>query len=105
MSKYIKILTAIFVLTVPVLIWFRKHQPIHPQKIIQQLHTQFENISFISIDYTTSTRKLLGINCEVYTGVLHIRKDDATERYQFIANSFTVGIMDTTAMLIILCVQ
>lgn len=98
MSKYIKILTAIFILTVPMLIWFRKHQPIHPRKIIRQLHIQFEEISFISIDYTTSTRKLLGMNCEVYTGVLHIRKDDAAEKYQFIADAFTGEIMEITSL-------
>lgn len=98
MSKYIKFLTAFFVISIPAFIWFRKHQPINPQEIIRQLHIQFENVSFISIDYQTSTRNLLGMNCEVYTGLLHVKKEGNTERYHFIADAFTGEIMEITSL-------
>ncbi|WP_411842056.1 hypothetical protein [Salinicoccus sp. HZC-1] len=98
MTKYIKILIAFLVISIPFFIWFKKHRPIHPQEIINQLHIQFENVSFISIDYQTSTRKLLGMNCEVYTGALHVKKAKDTERYQFIADAFTGEIIEITSL-------
>ncbi len=98
MSKYIKITAMLFVVAIPMFLWFKKHQPIHPQEIIRQLHIQFDNVSFISIDYQTSTRKLLGMNCEVYTGLLHAKKDGDTERYQFIADAFTGEIIEITSL-------
>lgn len=98
MSKYIKFLTVLLVISIPMLIWFKKHQLIHPQEIIRQLHIQFENVSFISIDYQTSTRKLLGINCEIYTGALHVKNDEDIERYHFIADAFTGEIIEITKL-------
>lgn len=98
MSKYFKVFIAFSVISIPVLIWLKKHQTIHPQEIIRQLHLQFDDVSFISIDYQTSTRKLLGMNCEVYMGILHVKKDGNIERYQFIADAFSGEIMEITSL-------
>lgn len=98
MSKYFKVMIALGVFSIPLFIWFNMHRTVNPKTVINQLHTQFDHVSFISIDYRTSRRNLLGMDYVVYTGVLHVKKNTHTERYQFIADAYSGEIMEITPL-------
>ncbi|WP_020007468.1 hypothetical protein [Salinicoccus albus] len=98
MQRYFKILFALGVFSIPLFIWCNMHRTVHPKSVINQLHAQFDHVSFISIDYRTSKRNLLGMDYIVYTGVLHVNKDTYTEKYQFIADAYSGEIMEITLL-------
>jgi predicted small secreted protein len=94
-KRQIFIMLTLFTL-IPFLIWFKVFRTVDAQKIIDNLHLQFDNISFISLDYQTDDRKLLGMKSKVINGVIHVGEGQETTAYNIVADAYTGEIMEIT---------
>ncbi|WP_342387245.1 hypothetical protein [Salinicoccus bachuensis] len=98
LSKTARLLLFASVILLPVCIWIRLNRHIHPQTVIDRLHRQYGDISFVSIDYHSNKNKFLGIDREVFTGRFHALTGDGKKRYQFTADAYTGEIMEATEL-------
>lgn len=96
MSKRQIFVVFLLLALVPFLIWFKVFRTVDAQKIIDNLHLQFDNISFISLDYQANERKLLGMKSKVINGVIHVGEGQETTAYNFVADAYTGEIMEIT---------
>lgn len=96
MSKRKIFLTLILSTLIPFLIWFKVFRTVDAQKIIDNLHLQFDKISFVSLDYQPDERRLLGMKSKVINGVIHVGEGKDTAKYQFVADAYTGEIMEIT---------
>jgi predicted small secreted protein len=98
LSKIVRALLISSVILLPVVVWFRLNRPIHPQTVIDRLYRQYEDISFVSIDYHANRNRFLGIEREVFTGRFHTQENTGKKRYKFTADAYTGEIMEATEL-------
>ncbi|MCD2137237.1 MULTISPECIES: hypothetical protein [Salinicoccus] len=96
MSKRSMFLLLSVITTVPFLIWFFLYRTVDAQKVIDGLHLQFDDVSFISLDYHTDERNLLGMKSKVINGIVHVGEGEETSKYEFTADAYTGEIMEIT---------
>ncbi|MFD2828976.1 hypothetical protein [Corticicoccus populi] len=94
-KRQIFLVISLFAL-IPFLIWFKVFRTVDAQKIIDNLHLQFDKISFVSLDYQPGERQLLGMKSKVINGVVHVGEGSETAKYQFSADAYTGEIMEIT---------
>lgn len=96
MSKRRIFLLVSVITAIPFLIWFFLYRTVDAQKVIDGLHLQFDDVSFISLDYQTDERNLLGMKSKVINGIVHVGEGEETSKYQFTADAYTGEIMEIT---------
>lgn len=96
MSKRSIFIVVFLFALIPFLIWFKLYKTIDAQKIIDNLHHQFDDVSFISLDYHTDERKLLGMKSKVINGIIHVGEGASTTTYDFVADAYSGEIMEIT---------
>ena len=97
-SRNIKISIAILLTLLPALVWIRMNKNVHPRAILAELRAQYDDITFISLDYSPSKKKFLGLERDVYTGRFHTGEGDSTRRYQFTADAYTGEMMEAVEL-------
>ena len=96
MSKRRIFLLFTVITSVPALIWFFLYRTVDAQKVIDGLHLQFDDVSFISLDYQTDERNFLGMKSKVINGIVHVGEGEDVSKYQFMADAYTGEIMEIT---------
>ncbi|QQD85189.1 MULTISPECIES: hypothetical protein [Jeotgalicoccus] len=96
MKRNLIIFTLLAVTVVPLIVWLSLHRRVDTKKIVDNLHLQFEDISFISLDYQADGRNRFGLNTNTISGVLHVGNDDNAVKYNFLADPYTAEIMEIT---------
>lgn len=96
MKRNLIISTLLAVTIIPLVVWLLLHRRVDTKKIVDNLHLQFEDISFISLDYQADGQNRFGLNTNTVSGVLHVGKDENTVKYNFLADPYTAEIMEIT---------
>lgn len=96
MKRNLIISTLLAVTIIPLAVWLLLHRRVDTKKIVDNLHLQFEDISFISLDYQADGQNRFGLNTNTVSGVLHVGNDDSTVKYNFLADPYTAEIMEIT---------
>lgn len=97
-SRNIRISIAILLTLLPAIVWIRMNKNAHPRAILAELHAQYDDITFISLDYNPSKKRFLGLERDVYTGRFHTGEGDSTKRYQFTADAYTGEMMEAVEL-------
>lgn len=95
MKRNLIIFTLLAVTVFPLLLWLVLHRRVDTKRIVDNLHLQFEDISFISLDYQADGQNRFGLNTNTISGVLHVGNDNAV-KYNFLADPYTAEIMEIT---------
>ena len=93
MKRNLIISTLLAVTVIPLVVWLLLHRRVDTKKVVDNLHLQFENISFISLDYQADGQNRFGLNTNTVSGVLHVEN---TVKYNFLADPYTAEIMEIT---------
>ncbi len=96
MKRNLIVFTLLAVTVIPLLVWLVLHRRVDTKKVVDNLHLQFENISFISLDYQADGQNRFGLNTNTVSGVLHVGNDENTVKYNFLADPYTAEIMEIT---------
>lgn len=96
MKRNLIISTLLAVTIIPLVVWLLLHRRVDTKKIVDNLHLQFEDISFISLDYQADGQNRFGLNTNTVSGVLHVGNDKNTVKYNFLADPYTAEIMEIT---------
>lgn len=96
MKRNFTIFLLLAVTVLPLLLWLLLHRRVDTKKIVDNLHLQFEGISFVSLDYQADGQNRFGLNTNTIGGVIHVENDSGTVKYNFSADPYTAEIMEIT---------
>ena len=96
MKRNLLIFTLLSVTVIPIVVWLLLHRRVDTKKIVDNLHLQFEDITFISLDYQADGQNRFGLNTNTISGVLQVGSEPDAVKYNFLADPYTAEIMEIT---------